>query len=97
MMEHMNDRNICQSCGLPFDENHRPHGTEADGNPCGDYCRECMVAGVFCEDIGMAQMVEKALPRMMQDNLGITEEKAREVLSKELYPGLKRWQVFFSE
>ena len=89
-MEH-SKQEICQSCGLPFDENHR-HAHEADGSVNPDYCSKCMDNGIFCSDNSMEEMIERTIPHMMANTLGLTEEKAREVLRTELFPNLKRWQ-----
>lgn len=92
----MENKNICQSCGLPFDE-HRPHAHEADGSESVDYCNKCMENGIFCCNDSMDDMIERTIPQMVAANLGLTEEKAREVMSKELYPNLKRWQEAFGK
>ena len=92
----MERKDICQSCGLPFDE-HRPHASEADGSRSVDYCNKCMENGIFCANDSMQDMIERTLPEMMASNLGLTEGKAREVLSKQLFPGLKRWQDAFEK
>ena len=87
----MNKKNICQSCGLPFEEG-RAYAREADGGSSPDYCSSCMTDGIFNDKGDMHEMIEKNIPLMISRNTGITEEKAREVLSRELYPYLKRWQ-----
>ncbi len=89
-----NTDDICQSCGLPFDENRR-HAHEADGSPSPDYCDKCMENGIFCSSNNMQDMIEHTIPHMMANTLGLSEEKAREVLSKELFPNLKRWQDMY--
>ncbi len=92
----MEGKDVCQSCGLPFDQ-HRPHAIDAHGNASADYCNQCMENGIFCANDSMFEMIERTLPQMMAANLGLTEDKAREVMSKELFPNLKRWQDAFEE
>ncbi len=54
---------MCQSCGLPFNEEHAHFiATEPDGSKS-IYCTNCYKHGKFIEpDISMEEMIEKIVP-----------------------------------
>jgi len=82
--------NCCQSCGLPFNEEHAHFFTkEADGTDS-IYCTFCYKDGKFTDpDITMDEMIEIQLP-ILVGRLG-TETEVREQLGGFL-PTLKRWK-----
>lgn len=36
-----------------------------------------------------------SFPKMLAELHGVSEEKAREIMSRKLYPSLERWQDYF--
>lgn len=85
----MTDVTMCQSCGLPFNEDHAHFiATELDGNKS-IYCTNCYNHGRFIEpDISMEEMIEKLVPVLGRI---MNQEEARKELTK-LFPTLKRWK-----
>ena len=80
----------CQSCGLPFNEEHAHFiAKETDGTDS-IYCMFCYKDGKFIDpDMSMDKMIEIQLP-ILVGRLG-TETEVRNQLS-ELLPTLKRWK-----
>jgi len=80
----------CQSCGLPFNEEHAHFiAKEIDGTDA-VYCTFCYKDGQFIDpDISMNQMIEIQLP-VLVGRLG-TEAEVRKQL-QEFLPTLKRWK-----
>jgi len=80
---------MCQSCGLPFNEEHERFMTkEPDGSIC-IYCTNCYQDGKFTDpDITMEEMIEMLVP-ILGESMG--EEEARKELTT-LLPTLKRWK-----
>jgi len=85
----MKEVTMCQSCGLPFNEEHAHFiQTEQDGSKC-IYCTICYKDGKFIEqNISMEEMIEKIIPVLGK---AIGEEEARKELIA-LFPTLKRWR-----
>lgn len=81
---------MCQSCGLPFNEEHAHFiGREADGSKS-IYCTNCYNHGKFIEPyISMDEMIEKIVP-ILGNVIG--EKEARNELHT-LLPTLKRWKL----
>ena len=79
---------VCQSCGMPFDEGHKELiAKEADGTDS-IYCTYCYASGEFINpEATVEDMVEMGVPHL---GYKIGEKAAREQLSK-LVPGLVRW------
>lgn len=80
---------MCQSCGLPFNEEHAHFiATELDGSKS-IYCTNCYKDGKFINpNITMKQMIEIIVPILGRS---IGEEEARKEMST-LLPTLKRWR-----
>ena len=81
---------MCQSCALPFNEEHaRFISTEPDGSRS-IYCNMCYRDGKFTEpEITMDGMIEKVVPILGK---AIGEEEARKEMAAVL-PTLERWCV----
>ena len=80
----------CQSCGLPFDEDHRSRGLvakEADGSDS-MYCIYCYKDGEFINPNATAQDMIEIGVSLLAPRMG--EQAAREELS--YIPALKRWR-----
>ena len=88
-MDHT-DMKFCQSCGMPMLPG-TEYGTEADGSLSADYCNYCYKDGKFCGSMTMEEMIDFCAPFMVRSNPGMTEEQAREQMSR-FFPLLKRWK-----
>ena len=79
----------CQSCGLPFNEEHKGYiAKEKDGSDS-IYCTFCYKDGAFLNPDAMASdMIEIGVPQLAKK---IGEQAAREELSR-LIPTLARWR-----
>ena len=82
------DKPICQSCGMPMDDNH--HGTNEDGSKSEEYCSYCYMNGAFTDEgISLEEKIQKNVELSLQ--MGATEEEARKQ-AMEIVPKLKRWR-----
>jgi hypothetical protein len=85
----MNENTMCQSCGLPFNEEHTQFmQKEPDGNTS-LYCTLCYKDGQFlAPEVSMEEMIESIVPILGKS---IGEDTARKEM-KALFPTLKRWK-----
>lgn len=85
----MTEVTMCQSCGLPFNEEHAHFiGIEPDGSRS-IYCTICYKDGKFTvPNISMEEMIELIVPILGK---AIGEEEARKEMTA-LLPTLKRWR-----
>lgn len=85
----MHEVTMCQSCGLPFNEEHKHFiGIEQDGAKS-IYCTNCYRNGEFIHsNISMEEMIELLIPILGRE---IGEEKARREMTT-LFPTLERWK-----
>ena len=85
----MEEVTMCQSCGLPFNEEHKHFiATELDGSKS-IYCTNCYKDNKFIDpNISIQEMVEIIVPVL---GAAIGEEEARKELTT-LLPTLKRWR-----
>ena len=80
---------FCNSCGRPMGRN--DYGTNEDGSPNMDYCKDCFQNGEFTEpDITINEMIIRHAKRMLKRNPDLREEEATGLLCNFL-PNLKRW------
>ncbi len=86
----MNER-FCQSCGMPMGQTDEHYGKEADGSTSPDYCKYCYENGTFTFKGSMEELIEFCVPHMVDNNPGMTEETARDMM-KQFFPTLKRWK-----
>ena len=57
---------FCNSCGRPMGRN--DYGTNEDGSPNMDYCKDCFQNGEFTEpDITINEMIIRHAKRMMRN------------------------------
>lgn len=79
---------MCQSCGLPFNEEHAHFiAIEQDGSKS-IYCTNCYKDGKFIDpNMSMEEMVETIVPILGRT---IGEDDARKEMTA-LLPTLKRW------
>lgn len=85
----MNEK-YCQSCGMPMGPTDEHYGTEQNGSKSPDYCTYCYQNGAFTFEGSVEEMIEICIPPMVEHNPGMTEQVAREMMTKFL-PMLKRW------
>lgn len=80
---------MCQSCGLPFNEEHAHFiATEPDGSKS-IYCTNCYKDGQFIHSkLSLEEMIEMLVP-VLGEAMG--EDVARKEL-EALLPTLKRWK-----
>ncbi|WP_230474493.1 zinc ribbon domain-containing protein [Calidifontibacillus erzurumensis] len=80
---------MCQSCGLPFNEEHEHFiAKEPDGSKS-IYCTNCYKDGKFLHpNVTLEEMTDMIVPILGQS---MGEEKARQELTA-LLPTLKRWK-----
>ena len=90
-MEHpINQKTICQSCGMPM-KVEKDFGTEMNGEKSRDYCRFCYYYGTFTDKgITLQEKIDK-LVKISVEQLGIDEKIARKMAETKL-PQLKRWK-----
>ena len=85
----MTEVTMCQSCGLPFNEEHAHFIQKEQDGSKSIYCTICSKDGKFVEpNISMEEMIEKIVPVLGK---AIGEEEARKELTT-LFPNLKRWK-----
>lgn len=85
------DQKFCQSCGMPMGDNANLYGTNKDGSQNQDYCTYCFKDGHFTFNGSMEELIEFCVPKMVQANQDMSEEKARQIML-EWFPTLKRWK-----
>ncbi|GFP74744.1 zinc ribbon domain-containing protein [Clostridium fungisolvens] len=80
---------MCQSCGLPFNEEHSHFiATDPDGSKS-IYCTNCYKDGKFIvPNMTMKEMIDLIVPILGK---AIGEEEARKEMTN-LLPTLKRWK-----
>jgi len=90
-MEHsINEKRICQSCGMPM-KKEKDFGIEMNGDRSKDYCFFCFRFGKFTDDkITIEEKIDK-LVKISVEQLGMKEEHARHMAETKL-PTLKRWK-----
>ncbi|WP_238900496.1 zinc ribbon domain-containing protein [Clostridium sp. YIM B02500] len=88
-MIRMTEVPMCQSCGLPFNEEHA-HFIAKEQDGCASiYCTNCYKDGKFIDpNMSMKEMVELIVPVLGKV---IGEEEARKEMTT-LLPTLKRWR-----
>ena len=88
----MEEKERCQSCGMPISAEFGNYGKEADGSPVSEYCMFCYTDGGFTKpDQTVDEMVESSI-EFMTANLGFTKDQAS-AMSNEVIPKLKRWNA----
>ena len=78
---------ICQSCGMPIDDD-KLLGTNKDGSINEDYCKYCYQNGEFIDEVSMNEYIEMCSQYGSQ--AGMTNEEMKKHCEK-LFPTLKRW------
>lgn len=87
----MDDKQRCQSCGMPLSAEFGNHGTNADGSSNAEYCSFCFQNGAFTNpDQTLSEMIQSSIENMTAD-LNMPADKASE-LANSFISTLKRWQ-----
>lgn len=81
---------ICQSCGMPLENDPGNGGTNSDNTKSNKYCSFCYRNGAFLDEgITLQQKIEKNIG--MAVNMGMLEEQARK-MAESILPELERWR-----
>lgn len=86
------EEKYCQCCAMPMGNTDEMYGTEKDGSKSADYCKYCYENGEFTFNGSMEEMIEICVPPMVENNPGMTQEQARDMM-KKFFPMLKRWNM----
>ncbi len=84
---------ICQSCGMPMNEESLV-GTNHDGSKNSDYCIYCYQNGKFVQNFTMDEMIEHCSQFVNEVNKGLPQPITKEEYigqMKMYFPHLKRW------
>lgn len=85
----MEDKNRCQSCGMPLGEGF--HGTNSDQSANNDYCKLCYRNGKFIQpELTVHDMIKLSINNMTTE-LHFPLEKAED-LANSVIPRLRRWR-----
>ena len=87
----MDDKQRCQSCGMPVGESADNFGTETDGSSSTEYCKFCYQDGEFTDPHQTVDGMVASSVDFMASNLGFSTSEATE-LSNNVIRKLKRWQ-----
>jgi hypothetical protein len=87
----MDEKQRCQSCGMPVDESSSNFGTEADGSSSSEFCTFCYQNGEFTNPHQTFDEMVASSVDFMASNLGFSAAEATE-LSNNVIRKLRRWQ-----
>lgn len=83
--------NICQSCGMPLNQDPKGGGINADGSISHMYCSFCFDDGKFKDEgITLQEKIEKNVGIAV--SMHMAEDKARK-MAERILPTLKRWKT----
>jgi hypothetical protein len=87
----MDEKQRCQSCGMPIDETFENFGSESDGSSSSEYCSFCYRDGEFTDPHQTVDGMVASSVDFMTTNLGFGASEATE-LSNNVIRKLKRWK-----
>lgn len=87
MTKEMENLKICQSCGMPMQE--EQYGTNADGSRNDEYCCYCYQNGSFVGNSTMEEMAKFCARFEVEGGRAKTLEEAEKMLL-EYFPTLER-------
>jgi len=76
---------------MPLQGSPENFGTEADGSPCGEYCKFCYQHGGFTDPAQTVDGMVQSSVDFMTANLGFSREEAAQ-LSNDVIRQLGRWK-----
>lgn len=83
------DLKICQSCGMPMQEDQ--YGTNADGSANEKYCCYCYKNGEFAQQCSMEEMADFCAPFEVEGGRAKNLEEAKAMLM-QYFATLERWK-----
>ena len=83
------DMKICQSCGMPMQEDQ--YGSNTDGSRNDTYCCYCYKDGEFTRDCTMEEMADFCAPFEVEGGRSKTVEEAKAGLMT-YFATLSRWK-----
>lgn len=83
------EQKICQSCGMPMQEDQ--YGNNEDGSKNDKYCIYCFKDGKFMQEMSMEEMVDFCAPFEVEGGRCKTVEEAKDELMA-YFPSLERWR-----
>ena len=87
------EERYCQSCGMPMGNTNELYGTERGRQQRALITVSTAIkTGCLPADVGMDEMVNFCVNPMVENNPGMTETAAREMM-KKFFPVLKRWRA----
>ena len=84
------ERNFCQSCGMPLDDE-KVLGTNKDGSLNNDYCSYCFKDGEYTYDCTMEEMIATCAEYSDKWEPPVSKEEATAQM-RQFFPMLKRWK-----
>lgn len=82
---------LCQSCGMPLDQNKDLMGTTASGEKTDQYCIYCFENGNYTLECTMEEMIDICVPHILESMPLMNKEQAYDMMN-QLLPELDRWK-----
>ena len=86
----MEEKERCQSCGMPLETSFKNYGTESDGSPASEYCMFCYQDGAFTNPTQTVDEMVQSSIDFMTGSMEFTLEQASK-MSNDVIRRLKRW------
>ena len=86
----MEEKERCQSCGMPLETSFKNYGTESDGTPASEYCMFCYQDGAFTNPTQTVDEMVQSSIDFMTGSMEFTHEQASK-MSNDVIRRLKRW------
>ena len=86
----MEEKERCQSCGMPLEASFSNFGTDADGSPVSEYCMFCYQNGTFANPAQTVDEMVQSSIQFMTGTMDFTTEQATQ-MSNDVIRTLKRW------
>ena len=86
----MEEKERCQSCGMPLEASFKNYGTESNGSPASEYCMFCYQDGAFTNPTQTVDEMVQSSIDFMTGSMEFTLEQASK-MSNDVIRKLKRW------